>query len=81
MTPGPKRSDSIAEWAIVALVVVVLGVAATQTKLEPAAPSTLTVDEIAARVHMQMPIARECLRGSDNPAAACGARVAANGRP
>jgi hypothetical protein len=81
MTPGPKRSDSIAEWAIVALVVVVLGVAATQTKLEPPTPSTLTVDEIAARVRMQMPIARDCVRGPDNPVAACGARVAANERP
>lgn len=78
MSSGHKRSDSLAEWTIVALVVVVLGVAATQTKLEPPAPM-LSVDELAARVRMQMPIARDCLRPSDEPGAPCGSRVAASG--
>lgn len=81
MTPGLKRSDSLAEWTIVALVVVVLGVAATQTRLERPASSSLSVDEIAARVRMQMPIARECIRASDEPAAPCRSHVASSGQP
>jgi hypothetical protein len=80
MTPQRKPSDSIAEWAIVALVVVVLGVAATGTRHEPASP-TLSIDEIAARVRMQSPIVRECVRAPDHGGAACGSQVVANGRP
>ena len=76
MTPGLKRSDSIAEWVIVALVVIVLGVAATRTNLDPPAPTAASIDEIAARVRMQMPIARDCMRADD--ATSC-RRVAANG--
>jgi len=77
MISGPKRSDSLAEWTIVALVVVVLGVAATQTKLEPPLPM-LSVDELAARVRMQMPIARDCVRPSDPSGAPCRSHVAAS---
>jgi hypothetical protein len=80
MIPQRKPSDSIAEWAIVALVVVVLGVAATGTRFEPASP-TLSIDELAARVRMQAPIARECVRVPDPGGAPCASQVAANGRP
>jgi hypothetical protein len=53
---APRRSDSIAEGVIVALVVVVLGVAATGVRLEPV-PQGASVDRLAAQVRMQMPIA------------------------
>lgn len=79
MTPGLKRSDSIAEWAIVALVVVVLGVAASRTNLDPPSPAGASIDEIAARARMQMPIARECVRADDSVAAPCRARVGNDG--
>ena len=36
MNAPMKRSDSIAEGVIVAIVVIVLGIAATSTKLDPA---------------------------------------------
>ena len=73
-----RRSDSIAEWSIVALVVLVLGIAAAGTNLEPArdVPSA-TVDRIAAQVRMTMPIARDCTRDADG---AC-TRLATNTRP
>ena len=73
-----RNRDSLAEWAIVALVVIVLGVAAARTNLEPArdVPSA-TVDRLAAQVRMQMPIGRDCARGADG---AC-AQMASNGRP
>ena len=74
-----KNSDSIAEWVIVALVVIVLGVAASSAKLDPG-PQYTQVDEIAAKVRMQMPIARSCANG-ENPRAACVSHVASGGQP
>ena len=70
----PRRSDSIAEGVIVALVVVVLGVAATGVKVEPASQGA-SVDRLAAQVRMQMPIAPDCMR-SDASGDACRARLA-----
>lgn len=72
---APRRRDSIAEGAIVALVVIVLGVAATRVKLEPA-PQAASIDRLAAQVKMQMPIASDCMRG-DASGEACRARLAA----
>ena len=69
----PRRSDSIAEGVIVALVVVVLGVAATGVKIEPA-PQGASVDRLAAQV--RMPIAPDCMR-SDASGDACRQRLAA----
>ena len=71
----PRRSDSIAEGVIVALVVVVLGVAATGVRLEPV-PQGASVDRLAAQVRMQMPIAPDCMR-SDASGDACRQRLAA----
>jgi len=71
---APRRRDSIAEGAIVALVVIVLGVAATRVKLEPA-PQVASIDRLAAQVKMQMPIAPNCMR-SDASGDACRARLA-----
>lgn len=73
-----KRSDSIAEGVIVAIVVIVLGIAATSTRLDPA--SNDSVDQIAAKVRMQMPIARVCANGED-PRAGCMRHVASGGQP
>ena len=74
----PRRRDSLAEGAIVALVVIVLGVAASRTNLEPSRDtSSANVDRLAAQVRMQMPIARDCARDANG---AC-ARIASNGRP
>lgn len=72
---APRRRDSIAEGAIVALVVVVLGVAATGVKLDPA-PQVASIDRLAAQVRMQMPIAPDCMR-SDASGDACRQRLAA----
>ena len=72
---APDRRDSIAEGVIVALVVVVLGIAATRTRLEPA-PQPASIDRLAAQVKMQMPIATDCMR-SDASGDACRARLAA----
>lgn len=72
---APSRSDSIAEGVIVALVVVVLGVAATGVKLE-SAPQAASIDRLAAQVRMQMPIAPDCMR-SDASGDACRQRLAA----
>jgi hypothetical protein len=60
---------------IVALVVVVLGVAATGVKLE-SAPQAASIDRLAAQVRMQMPIAPDCMR-SDASGDACRQRLAA----
>ena len=75
-----KNSDSIAEWVIVALVVIVLGVAASSAKLDPAPEQFTQVDQIAAKVRMQMPIARSCANG-ENPRAGCVSHVASGGQP
>ena len=72
---APRRRDSIAEGVIVALVVVVLGVAATRVRLDPA-PQPAAMDRLAAQVKMQMPIATDCMR-SDASGDACRARLAA----
>ena len=71
---APRRSDSIAEGVIVALVVVVLGVAATGVKLEPA-PQGASIDRLAAQVRMQVPIAPDCMR-RDASGEACRERLA-----
>ena len=73
-----RNRDSLAEWAIVALVVIVLGIAASRTDLDPSShvPSA-TVDRLAAQVRMTSPIARDCLRDRDG---AC-RQIASNGRP
>ena len=85
-----RNRDSFAEWAIVALVVIVLGIAASRTNLEPAdGVSSATVDRIAAQVRMQMPIARATPVGMPMPIARnCGrtadtacAQFASHGRP
>ena len=73
---APRRADAIAEGAIVALVVIVLGVAATRVKLEAPAPQVPSIDRLAAQVRMQMPIATDCMR-SDATGEACRARLAA----
>jgi hypothetical protein len=72
---APRRSDSIAEGVIVALVVVVLGLAATGVRLEPA-PQVSSVDRLAAKVRMQLPIAPDCMR-RDASGEACRERLAA----
>jgi hypothetical protein len=72
---APRRRDSIAEGVIVALVVIVLGVAATRVRLEPAPPPA-SIDRLAAQVKMQMPIASDCMR-NDASGDACRARLAA----
>ena len=73
-----RNRDSLAEWSIVALVVIVLGIAASRTDLDPSSnvPSA-TVDRLAAQVRMTSPIARDCVRDGDG---AC-RRIAATGRP
>ena len=74
-----RNRDSLAEWAIVALVVIVLGVAAARTNLDPS-PSipSATVDRLAAQVRMQSPIARDCTRDAGG---ACREQIASNVRP
>jgi hypothetical protein len=72
---APRRRDSIAEGVIVALVVVVLGVAATRVRLEPPHQQVASVDRLAAQVRMQMPIAPDCMR-SDAAGDACRDRLA-----
>jgi hypothetical protein len=73
-----RNRDSIAEWSIVALVVLVLGVAAARTNLDPAHDgSPASVDRLAAQVRMTMPIARDCPRDASG---AC-AQMASNTRP
>ncbi|MEO8485951.1 MAG: hypothetical protein ABI585_06380 [Betaproteobacteria bacterium] len=73
---APKRSDSIAEWTILVLVVMVLGFAATSAKLDPAPSPTLSVDQIAKQVRMQMPIGRDCLRAGDDGGLPCRSQFA-----
>ena len=76
-----RNRDSFAEMAIVALVVIVLGVAASRTNLDPAsqAPSSATIDRIASQVRMQMPIARDCVRDASGSCAPT--QVASSERP
>lgn len=71
MIPSPRRPDSIAEIAIVAVVVIVLGVAASRTKVD--GPDD--VDRLAAQVRMTSPLAYACapsrdVRGPNCPMAA-----------
>jgi hypothetical protein len=70
MIPSPRRPGSIAEAAIVAIVVIVLGVAASRTKLE--GPDE--VDRLASQVRMQSPVAYGCAPGQNPDAARCPAR-------
>lgn len=73
----PRRRDAIAEWTIVALVVVVLGVLATRAKLDPADED---VTRIAASVRMSSPIAHACLPRDRDDGSACVASAPMNGR-
>jgi hypothetical protein len=72
-----RNRDSLAEWSIVALVVIVLGIAASRTDLEPSSSTSATVDRLAAQVRMTSPIARDCVRDADGGCR----RIASNGRP
>lgn len=81
MTPAPKYRDSVGEWAIVAIVVIVLGVAATGTRLEsaPMMPvltqammvSPISPDRLASQTRMISPIGRNCVRAEGNDHAQC----------
>lgn len=75
-----SRRDRLAESTIIALVVIVLGVAATRTKLEPP-PQMAPTDRVVAQVRMIMPLARDCARTDGENNAACEPRAAAKARP
>ena len=75
-----SRRDRLAESAIIAIVVVVLGIAATRTKLEPA-PNAQRANRVVAEVRMIMPLARDCARSDGDNSAACEPRAAARARP
>lgn len=73
----PERRDAIAEGVIVALVVVVLGVAAVRTKVPPGDEE---VTRLAAQVRMSSPIARPCVpQGDRRDARACVATAPMDG--
>jgi hypothetical protein len=72
----PERRDAIAEGVIVALVVVVLGVAAVRTKVPPGDDD---VTRVAAQVRMSSPIGRSCLPQDRSDARACVASAPMDG--
>ena len=55
----PRGSDAVAEAFVVAVVIVVLGVAAVRTKAEP--PDDAAITKLAAQVRMSSPIAQACV--------------------
>lgn len=73
----PQRRDAIAEGLIVALVVVVLGVAAIRAKV-PTADDEVT--RLAAQVRMTSPIGHACLPRDRSDGRTCVASAPMDGR-
>ena len=82
MMRAPNSRDSLGEWGIIAIVVIVLGVAATSTRLESSAPMTpvlsqalmvspISPDRVASNTRMISPIGRNCVRKASNDTTQC----------